>query len=448
MSGSTFRRCPHGSKCPDLRKRHHEGSWFWADRLPTAESGGRELVKRGGFELERQAQAALNQVHELMGLDSDPVIRAKIGDLIRSSTMHGGQLPPAEDVRRRLALGSDPAGTGETFGQAWDDWLAGKKRLRAGTRRAYAQIGDQWLKPALAGVPVERLNARHCAMVFGRIEEINEQITEALDDGRAPAPDGDVRTRPQVIGVATQHRIYSALRAFLNYLWKKRHVITFNPVYAVELEPEETPEGQRWTAAEALRFLGYTQDKPLGLLFRTVVLRGARRGEVLGFRWAGADLDASYATVDRTVLQHGGAVVEGRAKSRAGERRVYLDAETVRRYRHHRKDQLAERLRASTAWEDNDLIFCRADGSPWPPDQVSRLFKRYAREAGVPVIKLHEGRHSAASLARDAGIDAKIRQEQLGHATGAMTDRYTHVLADAHIAAAEAVARYVSEAGA
>ncbi|HMH91396.1 MAG TPA: tyrosine-type recombinase/integrase [Streptosporangiaceae bacterium] len=64
------------------------------------------------------------------------------------------------------------------------------------------------------------------------------------------------------------------------------------------------------------------------------------------------------------------------------------------------------------------------------------------------MIKMHEGRHSAASLARDAGVDAKIRQDDLGHATPAMTDHYTHVLAEAHLEAAEAVARLVEEAGA
>jgi integrase len=80
--------------------------------------------------------------------------------------------------------------------------------------------------------------------------------------------------------------------------------------------------------------------------------------------------------------------------------------------------------------------------------RVSRLWKRYAHEAGVPVIKLHEGRHSTASLARDVGVDAKIRREQLVHTIGSMTDHYTHVLAEAHIEAAEAVARYVGEAGA
>jgi integrase len=64
------------------------------------------------------------------------------------------------------------------------------------------------------------------------------------------------------------------------------------------------------------------------------------------------------------------------------------------------------------------------------------------------VIKLHEGRHSAASLARDAGVDRNIRQAQLGHATGTMTDHYTHVEAASHRAAAEAVAKLLGEASA
>jgi integrase len=155
--------------------------------------------------------------------------------------------------------------------------------------------------------------------------------------------------------------------------------------------------------------------------FRLVLLRGVRRGEALGFRWAGADLDAGYLMVQSTVLQIGGEVTEGRPKTRGSERRIWLDATTVTFLRAHRRAQLADRLRASTAWAGNDLIFCRADGSPWPPDYVSRRFRTAAAAAGLPVIKLHEGRHSAASLARDAGVDAKIRQEQLGHSTGAMT---------------------------
>ena len=70
-----------------------------------------------------------------------------------------------------------------------------------------------------------------------------------------------------------------------------------------------------------------------------------------------------------------------------------------------------------------------------------------AAEAGVPVIKLHEGRHSAASLARDAEVDPEIRRRTLGHADAAMTSHYTHIEAQAHRAAAEAVASLVEGAG-
>ena len=93
------------------------------------------------------------------------------------------------------------------------------------------------------------------------------------------------------------------------------------------------------------------------------------------------------------------------------------------------------------------MVFCREDGSPWPPDFVSRRFKAIAEAAGVKVITLHEGRHTAASLARDAEVDAEIRRQTLGHADQRMTSHYTHLEAEAHRAAAEAVAKLAREAG-
>ena len=69
---------------------------------------------------------------------------------------------------------------------------------------------------------LERLNGAHCAEVFGRVERINAAIAAQHADGKAPTPsDGDVRTRPVPVGVATQHRIYAALREFLNHAWKR-----------------------------------------------------------------------------------------------------------------------------------------------------------------------------------------------------------------------------------
>jgi integrase len=222
--------------------------------------------------------------------------------------------------------------------------------------------------------------------------------------------------------------------------------MAFNPVYAVELPPEERDEAERWNAAQAAQFLAASAGDPLGLLFRIVVLRGARRGEACGLRWNGTDLDAGYVTVERPILLVGANVIEGKPKSQAGARRVWLDAETVRLLREHRKRQRRARMAAGEAWQDNDLVFCRDDGTPWKPDHVTRRFKTIAAAAGLPVIKLHEGRHSAASLARDAEVDPEIRRKSLGHADAAMTSHYTHIEAEAHRAAAEAVAKLVEGA--
>ena len=193
-------------------------------------------------------------------------------------------------------------------------------------------------------------------------------------------------------------------------------------------------------------FLASTKDDPLGPLFRIVLLRGARRGEAVGLRWADADLDADYVRVRRPIVLVRGAVTESTPKTKTGDRLIRLDTETVRILKEHRTAHLRARLVAGESRQDNDLIFCRGDGTPHKPDAVSRRFKRLAALAALPLIKLHEGRHSAASLAHDAAVDPEIRRRTLGHADAAMTAHYTHIEAEAHKAAAEAVAKLVGAA--
>ena len=297
-------------------------------------------------------------------------------------------------------------------------------------------------------MPLERLDGAHAAAVFARIDHINAEITARSGDSRAYVRvEGDLRTRPRLVGVAAQHRVHAALREFCNFEVRKTRRLAFNPAWAVELEPEITPEAQRWSATETSAFLAASAADPLGLLFRIVLLLGARRGEAVGLRWSGSDLDAGCLKVERPILLIGADVTEGRPKSRAGERLIWLDDDTIGLLKAHHETQDLERQFTGEAWEDNDLVFCQADGTPWKPDYVSRRFKALAKAGGLPPRKLHEGRHMAASLARDAGNDPEIRRRRLGHADVAMTSHYTHIEAQASRAAANDVARYVSEAG-
>ena len=121
------------------------------------------------------------------------------------------------------------------------------------------------------------------------------------------------------------------------------------------------------------------------------------------------------------VMLIGGEVVEGKPKTKAGERRVWLDAVSAAMVRAHRQAPLAARLRASTAWQNNDLIFAREDGSP---DYVSRRFKAVAAATGLRVIKLHEGRHSAG-LRRAESVIRSLRgfgAASVGESTAVCSD--------------------------
>lgn len=127
-----------------------------------------------------------------------------------------------EDVARRIGVGPDPASTGITIGEAWHAWLAGKKRLRASSAERLEVAGKHWILPALADVPLERLNGAYVAEVFARMERITAEIKARQGIGRAYVKvEGDVRTRPRPVGVASQHRVYAALREFRNFEMRK-----------------------------------------------------------------------------------------------------------------------------------------------------------------------------------------------------------------------------------
>jgi integrase len=141
-------------------------------------------------------------------------------------------------------------------------------------------------------------------------------------------------------------------------------------------------------------------------------------------------------------------VVAGTPKTKAGRRIYGQGPATVELLKTHRKAQIKMRMKTGESWQDNDLVFCQGDGTPYKPDAVTRRFKRLAQLDGLPVIKLHEGRHTNASLQHHAEVDPEIRSRSLGHADAAMTSHYTHPEAELFRQAAEAVEKLVEGAGA
>ena len=154
-----------------------------------------------------QCRKAAEHVGRLLDLAPDDATRAKIGDAI-SAVKRGGTLPALEDVRRRLGLSQDPGAPVVTFGQAWDEWLAAKRKFRPSSRRRIEQIGRDWLLPAVADVALERFSIAHATAVFERIAETNAQITRQRAEGRALIKaEGDVRQRSVLGGAGQRSRL-------------------------------------------------------------------------------------------------------------------------------------------------------------------------------------------------------------------------------------------------
>lgn len=129
-------------------------------------------------------------------------------------------------------------------------------------------------------------------------------------------------------------------------------------------------------------------------------------------------------------------VVSGVPKTDRGKRSITLDRETVAALQAH----IARQTEEATAdyYQDHGLIFANEDGSPKHPSLFSQDFERHVRAAALPMIRLHDLRHTFATLALHAGINVKIVSSRLGHSTVAFTlDVYSHAIPEMDEEAAE-----------
>jgi integrase len=455
MSEPFYKRCKCrgddgrelGAKCPKLHRSDgswnpKHGTWYYALELPAGVAGKRRQMRRGGFAIRDDAEAARDQ------------------------------------ARAKLRKGADPASR-ITVGEYLTRWVEQRPDLKRTTLRNYRLAIGTYLVPLLGHIELARpLQAADIADAFATIRAWNGELAA----GRP------VRKYQRHVGPAAMQRIRGVLRTALNDA-VDAGLIEFNPATRVRMEPEKKhkpaawtaereqafratyerqlaalPPGGRgdrafllwrsmslrpspvmvWTPEQTGRFLDYAARHRLSPLYELTAATGVRRGEACGLAWPDLDLEAAVMQVGSERVQVGWEVVEDDPKSEAGNRAIPLDRETVAALRAHRKRQMADRLAWGEAWVDSDLVFTREDGAPLHPDYVTDTFERLAFAAGLPPIGFHGLRHGHASYALAAKVDVKIVQERLGHSTSKLTrDTYTTVLDEVARSAAEAVAAMI-----
>lgn len=195
-----------------------------------------------------------------------------------------------------------------------------------------------------------------------------------------------------------------------------------NPADQAE-PPKVTPREKKvWSTEELRRFLAHIEDQRLYPSYLLAATTGMRRSEVLGLPWEAVDLERARVSVRQAlVLVERKPVIKETPKTSRSRRTIRLYPQAVEALRRWEERQLFERLAWDGEWEDTGLVFTKEDGTPVRPNQWSRAFNRYVREAGLPKIPSKNLRHTHGTQLLAEGIDLRVVSGRLGHASVAIT---------------------------
>lgn len=355
------------------------GTWYFVVDARTA-NGRRQQVRRRGFRTKKEASAAMA--------------------LIVADESRGAFVRPTKETVRTFLV---------------DDWLPTQERtLKPGTAHDYWKLITHYVVPHIGGLKLAEVDG----------DTINALYTLLMTDGRTGGSG-----RMGGLSAKTVRNVHGVLhKAFKDAVRLRR--VPINPCDAADQPRKNQPEMKVWTPKQIQRFMAFVaDDRHLGV-WHLLMTTGMRRGEVLGLRWSEVDLEAGSVTIRRTTTEVDGAAITGTPKTRDSSRTLAIDAGTVKELKGWKSVQAAERLLMGAGWRDTlGMVVTQPDGAPTRPATFSRRFKALADKAGLPVIRLHDTRHSYATAAIKACVNVKVVQQRMGHSNIRTTlDLYAHVL--------------------
>lgn len=206
-------------------------------------------------------------------------------------------------------------------------------------------------------------------------------------------------------------------------------VINRDPLQGVRMPKRQRVTRTVWSASESARIINHTQDNiRLHAWYVVALSTGMRPGELRALQWQDITWEAGSILCRRTMTRdHRYSPVIGTTTKGGRERSIAVPDDVIVALTRLRKDQAERRLRHD-AWQDHQLVFDRGNGAYMPQQTIQRWHVDASTAAGVPVIRMHDLRHTAATLMLESGIHPKVVSEMLGHRDITITlDIYTHV---------------------
>jgi len=291
-----------------------------------------------------------------------------------------------------------------------EEWLPAKRlSLRPSTWAGYSNKLELHVIPRLGHVPLRRL----------RVEHVQALYSGLLAEGRADGMGGLDPKSVLEVHVIVRKALADATR---------RGLVVRNVADAAEAPKRRRPKRQvrSWTAEQLRAFLDAARGHRLFPAFWLAATTGMRRSELLALRWEDLDVDAASLSVHRALVSVRYELHESHGKTSSARRSIDLDQDTIAILTAWRKELADELARPLLP---DDYLFPTTTGTPTHPDSLSGAFNRLIASADVPRVRLHDLRHTHATLLLKEGVPIKVVSERLGHATPGFTmATYQHVL--------------------
>jgi integrase len=226
-------------------------------------------------------------------------------------------------------------------------------------------------------------------------------------------------------------------------------LIATNPALMVDAPSITRSQIVPYTVAEARTLLETASGDRLEARWLIALTLGLRQGEALGLGWQHVDTERRLLTVERALQkQPDGRLALVPTKSQRSNRRLPMTESVTAALDRRRELQLIEQEIAGSMWQHSDLIFTTAIGTPIHPRNDYRAFRHLVDKADLRPVRLHDLRHTAASLLLAEGVAARVVMEILGHSQISITlNTYTHVDPELNRDAAERLHQATEEEG-
>jgi integrase len=309
-----------------------------------------------------------------------------------------------QEMRNQINAGLTLDGAQKSLSDFLEQWLGSiRLSVRPMTLSQYRQIVRMHIIPMLGSIKLKDL----------RPDQIQTLYNQKLDSGTS--------ARTVLLIHAVLHR--SLKQAF------KWGIIGRNPASVVTRPKVVRKEMMTLNDNQVRTLILIAKGTRYEVLFWLAVTTGMRQGELLGLRWSDLDWRSKKLHVQRQLQRTSAGQIFSEPKSAAGRRVIMLGDETIKKLRAHLGVLSQERQIAGEQWQENDLIFPSTKGTPWDQRNMYKYYKRFLRKAGLPDIRFHDLRHTAATLMLQQGVHPKVVQERLGHADITLTlNTYSHVL--------------------